>query len=58
MTSEQIGEYASISDMLVNFFTASDFVGLLSRKAMLPLIVFSHPVRASPRTWLAAPTAW
>lgn len=41
MTSEQIGEYASISDMLVNFFTASDFVGLLSRKAMLPLIVFS-----------------
>jgi len=36
-----MGEYASLSDMIVNFFTASDFVGLLSRKAMLPLIVFS-----------------
>ena len=41
MTSEEIGEYASLSDMIVNFFTASDFVGLLSRRAMLPLIVFS-----------------
>lgn len=39
--SEEMGEYASLSDMVVNFFTASDFVGLLSRKAMLPLIVFS-----------------
>ena len=39
--AEEMGEYASFSDMLVNFFTASDFVGLLSRKAMLPLIVFS-----------------
>ncbi len=38
---EEIGEYASISDMIVNFFTANDFVGLLSRRAMLPLIVFS-----------------
>ena len=41
MAAESIGEYASMSDMIVNFFTASDFVGLLSRKAMLPLIVFS-----------------
>ena len=40
-TTEELGEYASISDMIVNFFTASDFVGLLSRRAMLPLIVFS-----------------
>ncbi len=39
--SEEIGSYASFSEMLVNFFTAEDFVGLLSRKAMLPLIVFS-----------------
>ena len=39
--SEEMGEYASVSDMIVNFFTASDFVGLLTRKAMLPLIVFS-----------------
>ncbi len=39
--TEEMGEYASMSDMLVNFFTAEDFVGLLSRRAMLPLIVFS-----------------
>ena len=39
--AEEIGDYASFSDMIVNFFTASDFVGLLSRKAMLPLIIFS-----------------
>lgn len=38
---EEMGEYASFSDMIVNFFTASDFSGLLTRKAMLPLIVFS-----------------
>ena len=39
--SEEMGEYATLSTMLVNFFTAEDFVGLLSRRAMLPLIVFS-----------------
>ena len=39
--SEEIGSYATMSEMIVNFFTAEDFVGLLSRKAMLPLIVFS-----------------
>ncbi|SFP00932.1 Na+/H+-dicarboxylate symporter [Oscillibacter sp. PC13] len=39
--AEEMGEYASLSDMIVNFFTASDFVGLLTRRAMLPLIVFS-----------------
>ena len=41
ITGEEMGEYASLSDMIVNFFTVSDFSGLLSRKAMLPLIVFS-----------------
>ncbi len=41
IAAEDIGDYASLSEMLVNFFTAEDFVGLLSRKAMLPLIVFS-----------------
>ena len=41
LQAEEMGEYASLSDMIVNFFTASDFVGLLSRRAMLPLIVFS-----------------
>jgi len=39
--AEKIGDYASMSQMIVNFFTAEDFVGLLSRKAMLPLIIFS-----------------
>ena len=38
---EEMGDYASMSELIVNFFTASDFVGLLTRKAMLPLIVFS-----------------
>ncbi|NCB64340.1 MAG: cation:dicarboxylase symporter family transporter, partial [Clostridia bacterium] len=37
LPTEALGEYASLSDMIVNFFTAPDFVGLLSRKAMLPL---------------------
>ena len=41
ISGEEMGEYASFSDMIVNFFTVSDFAGLLSRKAMLPLIVFS-----------------
>ena len=34
-------DYAAPGQLLVNFFTAEDFVGLLSRRAMLPLIVFS-----------------
>ena len=41
LASEEMGEYASLTEMIVNFFTAEDFVGLLSRRAMLPLIVFS-----------------
>lgn len=39
--AEELGEYATLSQMIVNFFTAEDFVGLLTRRAMLPLIVFS-----------------
>ena len=39
--AEEMGEVATVSDMIVNFFTASDFVGLLTRRAMLPLIIFS-----------------
>ena len=39
--TETMGEHATMADMIVNFFTSADFVGLLSRKAMLPLIVFS-----------------
>ena len=41
LPSEEMGSYATLSEMIVNFFTAEDFVGLLSRRAMLPLIVFS-----------------
>lgn len=41
VTAEEMGDHATLADMIVNFFTAEDFVGLLSRKAMLPLIVFS-----------------
>ena len=39
--AEEMGEYASIPQLIINFFTAEDFVGLLTRRAMLPLIVFS-----------------
>ena len=39
--TEQIGNHATMTQMIVNFFTVEDFVGLLSRRAMLPLIVFS-----------------
>ncbi len=39
--TEAVGDHASMADMIVNFFTVSDFSGLLSRRAMLPLIVFS-----------------
>ena len=38
---EEIGNHATITQMVVNFFTVDDFVGLLTRRAMLPLIVFS-----------------
>ena len=39
--SEEMGSYATMSEMIVNFFTVPDFNELLSRRAMLPLIVFS-----------------
>ncbi len=41
MTGEAVGEHATMTQLIVNFFTVSDFSGLLTRKAMLPLIVFS-----------------
>ena len=41
MAAEEVGEHATMTELIVNFFTASDFVGLLTRRAMLPLIVFS-----------------
>ena len=36
-----VDEPTPIATLIVNFFTVSDFAGLLSRRAMLPLIVFS-----------------
>lgn len=39
--TEEVGTHASLAEMIVNFFTAEDFSALLSRRAMLPLIVFS-----------------
>ena len=39
--AQQQGDYVEYPDLIVNFFTVSDFSGLLSRSAMLPLIVFS-----------------
>lgn len=41
MEAGVVDEQASIADLIVNFFTVPDFAALLSRKAMLPLIVFS-----------------
>ena len=38
---EEIGSHATMTQLIVNFFTVDDFAGLLSRRAMLPLIVFS-----------------
>lgn len=37
----QVGETLSLGEMVVNFFTKPDFGELLSRKAVLPLIVFA-----------------
>ncbi len=41
LAAGDVGEQKSLAELLVSFFTAEDFVGLLSRRAMLPLIVFS-----------------
>ena len=36
-----VDDQTTIATLIVNFFTVSDFAGLLTRRAMLPLIVFS-----------------
>ncbi|MEG1918536.1 MAG: dicarboxylate/amino acid:cation symporter [Oscillospiraceae bacterium] len=36
-----VDEQKSLADLIVSFFTVEDFSALLSRRAMLPLIVFS-----------------
>ena len=40
-TEGEVGTGLGLADMIVNFFTKPDFVELLSRKAVLPLIVFA-----------------
>ena len=41
ITEGEIGDTLGFGDMIVNFFTKPDFTELLSRKAILPLIVFA-----------------
>ncbi len=40
-TEGEIGSTLGLADMIINFFTKPDFVELLSRRAILPLIVFA-----------------
>jgi Na+/H+-dicarboxylate symporter len=40
-TEGEIGKTLGLADMVINFFTKPDFYELLSRKAILPLIVFA-----------------
>ena len=42
---EEIAPHSDFSELFVQFFTAEDFSGLLSRKAMLPLLFFCGTVR-------------
>ena len=41
MSAADVGEAASVGDMIVGALTVSDFPDLLSRQNMLPLIIFS-----------------
>ncbi len=40
-TEGEVGATLGLADMIINFFTKPDFVELLSRRAILPLIVFA-----------------
>ena len=40
-TEGEVGSTLGLADMIINFFTKPDFSELLSRKAILPLIVFA-----------------
>lgn len=40
-TAGEVGKTLGLADMVINFFTKPDFYELLSRKAILPLIVFA-----------------
>ena len=41
VTEGTVGDTLGVGDMIINFFTKPDFVELLSRRAILPLIVFA-----------------
>jgi len=41
LSSVEVDEQKTVAQLIISFFTAEDFVGLLTRRAMLPLIVFS-----------------
>ncbi len=41
VTAGEVGQTLGVADMIINFFTKPDFVELLSRRAILPLIVFA-----------------
>lgn len=64
----EVGEALGFGDMIVNFFTKPDFTELLSRRAILPLIVaavlfgFGVQMNGGPETktassWRISPTA-
>ena len=64
----EVGEALGFGDMIVNFFTKPDFAELLSRRAILPLIVaavlfgFGVQMNGGPRprrpsSWRISPTA-
>ena len=40
-TEGEVGSTLGVADMIINFFTKPDFAELLSRRAILPLIVFA-----------------
>ena len=59
MVEGEVGETLGVADMIINFFTKPDFVELLSRRAILPLIVaailfgFGTQMAGGPETMVA-----
>lgn len=59
MDEGEIGDTLGVADMVINFFTKPDFVELLSRRAILPLIVaavlfgFGVQMSGGPETLVA-----
>ena len=48
LAAEAMGEHATMTEMIVNFFTAEDFVGLLSRQRHAAPDCLLHPLRFLP----------